>query len=101
MAKIKPGTIHPTDKEDEQITRQAKEDGTVLTDEQLKKMRAASDFPELKSLAKRGRPRKKDPKQQVTLRLDPEIMRFFKTQGTGWQTAINAVLKEHINTRRI
>ena len=101
MPKIKPRTIRPTDKEDREITRQAKEDGTLLTDEQLKEMRPASDFPELKALVGRGRPRMKNPKQQVTLRLDPEILNFFKTQGAGWQTKINAALKEHIRTRRL
>ncbi|PIE72107.1 MAG: hypothetical protein CSA20_09460 [Deltaproteobacteria bacterium] len=100
MPKIKPGTILPTDKEDKEISRQAKKDGTFFTDEQLKKMQPASSFPELETLATRGRPRKKNPKQQVTIRLDPEILNFFKTQGAGWQTAIHAVLEEHVKDRK-
>jgi uncharacterized protein (DUF4415 family) len=81
-------------------------DGEVreLTPEDFKHMHPASDvLPKevLSVLPKRGRPRKKNPKKQVTLRLDPEILSFFKTQGTGWQTAINAVLKDHIKGRQL
>jgi uncharacterized protein (DUF4415 family) len=44
----------------------------------------------------RGRPRKDDPKAQVTLRLDAEVVRHFKSSGPGWQTRINAVLKRAV-----
>jgi uncharacterized protein (DUF4415 family) len=42
-------------------------------------------------------------KRQVTVRLDPEVLAYFKAQGRGWQTRINAVLKsfvEHQQHRR-
>ena len=32
-------------------------------------------------------------KQQVTLRLDANILAHFKASGRGWQTRINAALK--------
>lgn len=32
-------------------------------------------------------------KRQVTLRLDPEVLDFFKATGTGWQTHINEALR--------
>ena len=38
-------------------------------------------------------------KQQITLRLDADIVAWFKTQtegGKGYQTAINRVLREHV-----
>ena len=44
-------------------------------------------------LRPRGRPRKENPKAQVTLRLDAEVIEHFKSGGAGWQTRINAVLK--------
>ncbi len=40
------------------------------------------------------------PKQQLTLRLDPDIVRFFKKQGKGYQTRINAVLRSFVNAQR-
>jgi uncharacterized protein (DUF4415 family) len=44
-------------------------------------------------LRPRGRPPKENPKAQVTLRLDAEVVKHFKAGGPGWQTRINAVLK--------
>lgn len=38
-------------------------------------------------------------KRQVTMRLDPEIIEFFKAQGRGWQTRVNAVLKAYVDGR--
>ncbi len=32
-------------------------------------------------------------KRRVTLRLDPEVLDFFKATGTGWQTRINEALR--------
>jgi uncharacterized protein (DUF4415 family) len=38
-------------------------------------------------------PRKKD---SVTLRLDHDVLEFFKHQGKGYQTLINAILKTYV-----
>jgi uncharacterized protein (DUF4415 family) len=35
-------------------------------------------------------------KKQVTLRLDPDILDWFKRQGTGYQTRINAALRAFV-----
>ena len=35
-------------------------------------------------------------KQQITLRLDPEIIEFFKAGGPGYQTRMNAVLRSYV-----
>ena len=34
-------------------------------------------------------------KEQVTLRLDRDLLRWFRTQGRGYQTRINAVLRSY------
>lgn len=39
-------------------------------------------------------PGKKPVKRQVAIRLDPEILSAFKADGPGWQTRVNAALKE-------
>jgi len=41
-----------------------------------------------------------EPKQAVSLRLDRDVMEWFKSQGTGYQTRINAVLRAYVNSRR-
>jgi len=35
-------------------------------------------------------------KQQITLKLDPEIIAYFKQQGRGYNTRMNAVLKSYV-----
>lgn len=39
-------------------------------------------------------------KKQVTLRLDPDIVDFFKSQGKGYQTAINRVLRRYVEAHK-
>ena len=34
-------------------------------------------------------------KSQITLRLDTQVLEWFKTQGRGYQTRINAILKAY------
>jgi uncharacterized protein (DUF4415 family) len=40
------------------------------------------------------------PKQQITLRLDPDVLAFFRKQGRRYQTRINAVLRKYVEIRR-
>lgn len=58
---------------------------------------SAEEFKQLKPL--RGRPVGSGKKEQVTIRLDTEILEAFKLMGSGWQTKINAALKAHIEKR--
>lgn len=41
-----------------------------------------------------GRPRKPSPKVQVTLRLDAEVIGYYKAGGPGWQSRMNAALRK-------
>jgi uncharacterized protein (DUF4415 family) len=47
--------------------------------------------------AKRGRPKKAahERKEQIALRLDSDVVAWYRTLGTGWQTRMNAVLKAY------
>jgi len=42
----------------------------------------------------RGRPKSKNPKRPVSLRLDPDVLAHFRRSGRGWQTRINIVLRK-------
>ena len=47
----------------------------------------------------RGRGKQKKPtKIPTTLRLSPEVMAYFKATGEGWQTRVDAALREYIQT---
>lgn len=51
------------------------------------------------TLTRRGRPRSDNPKQQVTLRLDPEVLARFRADGPGWQGRINEALRKAAGIR--
>ena len=55
----------------------------------------AEVFPELaEGLRKsRGRPKMDEPKKQLTLRLDADVVELFRRAGPGWQSRINDSLR--------
>lgn len=46
-----------------------------------------------KLLRSRGRPKLQNPKQAVKLRIDPDVVEAFKSEGDGWQTRMNEALR--------
>lgn len=83
----------PTATEDEAITAGALSDpdNLPLTDAQL------SQFKRLRG--QRG-PQKTPIKYQVTLRLDPEVVNFYKATGRGWQSRINDALVGSVKEKK-
>lgn len=49
-------------------------------------------------LVRPGRPRTTSPKQALTVRYDAEVIEAFKATGKGWQTRMNAALKDWLKT---
>jgi uncharacterized protein (DUF4415 family) len=45
-------------------------------------------------LVRRGRPRSENPKRAVSLRLDADVVEWFRRTGQGWQTRINQALRK-------
>ena len=41
-----------------------------------------------------------EPKRMISLRLDPDVLAFFKAQGKGYQTRINAVLRAYMEAQK-
>ena len=39
-------------------------------------------------------------KKQITLRIDPDVIDFFKQQGKGYQTVMNAVLRKYMEAQK-
>lgn len=50
-----------------------------------------------------GRPRSGNPKKAVSLRLDPDVVEFYRSKGPGWQSRINDDLRRaaHLSKRRV
>ena len=73
-------------------------DNPPLSDERWRRMRPAHDVrPQLvaRQLRRgRGRPKSDTAKQQVTLRIDRDVLEKFRSTGEGWQSRINAALRK-------
>jgi len=76
--------IRPTDAENAAINAAARgdADNLPLTGNELQQFKRRP-----------GRPAGSS-KEQITLRLDAEVLDSFRSTGDGWQTRINNVLKE-------
>jgi uncharacterized protein (DUF4415 family) len=65
---------------------------------------AAEDFSKMipfrEMMKQRGRPKSAVHKEPVTVRLDAEIVTFFRAGGPGWQTRMNKALAEYISKQR-
>jgi uncharacterized protein (DUF4415 family) len=44
-------------------------------------------------LIRRGRPPSDNPKKALKLRIDPDVVEYFRATGPGWQTRINDTLR--------
>jgi uncharacterized protein (DUF4415 family) len=43
---------------------------------------------------------RRPPKKNITLRIDPGVIDWFKSKGKGYQTRMNAVLRAYIEIQR-
>ena len=68
-----------------------------LSKKLINKMKAVSEAHPNIPARVRG-PQRAPTKKQLTIRLNREVVDYFKLQGEGWQTKINDVLIEYINS---
>lgn len=66
-----------------------------LTDEEMAELRPLAQMKRSS-----GRPKADSTKQPVSIRLSPEVVEYFKAEGPGWQTRIDAVLREYAKTHQ-
>lgn len=78
------------------ITPEEYDEIPELTDEDF----ARGDLYHGDKLISRGRPKSDDPKQLVSLRLDAEVLRWFKSTGPGYQARMGEVLKSHMTRKK-
>ena len=83
----------PSIKENAKIVAAAKADPDAqsLTASQLKAM-----VP-LKSI--RGRPKSGNKKMLVSVRYSPEVVKYFRSTGEGWQSRMDGILREYVNKK--
>jgi uncharacterized protein (DUF4415 family) len=72
----------------------------AMQDEEIDYSDIPAVTPEMfaKAMVRRGlKPRTKS---QLTLRLDSDVIDWFKQQGRGWQTQMNALLRAYMEERQ-
>jgi uncharacterized protein (DUF4415 family) len=57
-----------------------------------------ADYHEAGKLVRRGRPKSEHPKVATSIRLSEDVLRRFKASGPGWQSRIDAALKDWLAT---
>jgi len=84
----------PSEEEDQRIRDAANSDSDALplTDEQLNAMLPAQSV--------LGRPKAQHKKVLVSVRYSPEVIAYFKATGQGWQTRMDEVLREYVNSHK-
>jgi uncharacterized protein (DUF4415 family) len=72
------------------------------TKEMMRKAKSAQKiFPRLKFPEPKGRgPQKAPVKVQTTIRLDRDVVEYFRRQGRGWQTRLNSELRNAVTRKR-
>ncbi|MFT4013011.1 MAG: BrnA antitoxin family protein [Paracoccus sp. (in: a-proteobacteria)] len=67
-----------------------------LTEDELSKARPFAEvFPAIaEKIRQAGRPKSDNPKVAVSIRLDQDVVDAFKKGGPGWQSRMNAALRE-------
>lgn len=59
-----------------------------------------SDIPELGDAFFEHAELRTPPKQAITIRLDADVLEWFKEQGQGYQTRINQLLRMYMDAKR-
>ena len=80
----------------------AKGEVRELTAADMKRFRPAKEVLPAALLTKlKVRGRQKAPtKERITIRLSPEVVRRFRATGIGWQTRVDAALKDWLKSHK-
>ena len=89
MPKLKQTHIPVTDTEDAAITAAAMSDldAVPFTDAQ---------WAAVKPNVRTGRPKAEVTKERITIRLSRDVVTQFRATGVGWQTRMDAALRQYI-----
>jgi uncharacterized protein (DUF4415 family) len=57
-----------------------------------------ADLPASLRTTLRGRPKAEVTKERISIRLSPDVLAAFRATGTGWQTRVDAALRDWLKT---
>jgi uncharacterized protein (DUF4415 family) len=72
------------------------DDAPPLTPEWFEK----ANYYEGDKLIRRGRPRSDRPKQQISIRLNPETIEEIRALGPKWQTELREAIRHWLSTKK-
>lgn len=76
-------------------------DNPEWTSDTFKRAKPASEvLPNIVAAHSRGRPKADNPKVSTTIRLSPDVIEYFRHGGKGWQSRIDEVLKEYVDSQQ-
>lgn len=70
------------------------DDAPDLSTPKWRKRFGGADVMAGKKIVRRGRPPSDSPKISTTVRLDADVVEYFRSEGHGWQTRLNAALRK-------
>ena len=87
-----------TPEEDAAITKAALSDpdNPPATAEQLANAKPIDPESPIGKIVFRGRPKLANPKKAISLRVDADVLEYFKADGKGWQTRMNEALRKAV-----
>ena len=77
---------------------QIDEENPEWTDEMFKQSVRFKEMPKSLQVKLRGRPKAAVTKERITIRLSQEVVAQFRASGDGWQTRVDAALKDWLKT---
>ena len=70
------------------------DDAPDLSTPKWRKRFEEADLMDGRKIVRRGRPPAETPKVSTTVRLDAEVIAYFRAKGRGWQTRLNDALRK-------
>ena len=86
------------------VNRKATQQGWVDPDDAPELTEAffeRADEYEGERLVRPGRPPLAEPKPTLNMRVDADVLAYLRASGKGWQTRVNALLREAIKSHRL
>jgi uncharacterized protein (DUF4415 family) len=70
-------------------------DNPEITQQEMARMRVHPEMaPAIRDAVRHRGAQKAPTKELVSLRLDPDVLEYFRATGSGWQSRVNAALRK-------
>jgi uncharacterized protein (DUF4415 family) len=76
-------------------------DNPDWTSAMLKQAVRLEELPSSLQAKLRGRPKAATTKERITIRLSPDVVGAFRSTGQGWQTRVDAALRDWLKTHSL